>query len=330
MSRKNLHPAPSSKPVKEQLKDMFSLHLSERRGALVFIILLVLLSSWVIYEQWLYVQPQADLDPIKIEMQEWIAQRKSIENIDTVKAEPFPFDPNSIGSSEWQKLGLSDRQADGILKYREKGGTFRVKKDLAKMYTISPEMYDRLEPFILLPDSATRSENRSFAQRNSDQKKYNAWNSDQPREQFKPIDRDDAPITPMDINSADTTELVTLPGIGPAFARGIVKYRNSLGGYVSLDQLAEVYVLRDKPDAVDRLKQILFIGTEVSKIPINTATAEELVRHPYINWKVANGLIAFRKHHGPFSSVEAIKGSVLINDELYDRIAPYLTVDPQP
>ena len=132
----------------------------------------------------------------------------------------------------------------------------------------------------------------------------------------------------MELNTADTTSLIALPGIGPAFARGIVKYRDMLGGYISLDQLGEVYILKDKPDAVLKLKELLILDTVlVRRIPINTCTAEELAAHPYFRWKLAKPLIAYRTQHGPFGSIEDIRGCALIDEALLRKLAPYLRVE---
>ncbi|HRP00652.1 MAG TPA: helix-hairpin-helix domain-containing protein, partial [Flavobacteriales bacterium] len=133
---------------------------------------------------------------------------------------------------------------------------------------------------------------------------------------------------PVEVNTADTTMLIELPGIGPAFARGIVRYREKLGGYRSLEQLSEVYVLRDKPDAVARITPLLVVDTlMVRRIPINTCTVEDLAAHPYAGWKVAKALIAYRAQHGPFIAVEGIRGCALIDEDLFRKLAPYLRVE---
>jgi DNA uptake protein ComE-like DNA-binding protein len=132
----------------------------------------------------------------------------------------------------------------------------------------------------------------------------------------------------LEVNTADTTALIALPGVGPSFARGIVKYRDWLGGYVSLDQLEEVFVLKDKPDAIIRLKELLMLDTlMVRKIPINTCTVEELAAHPYLRWKLAKPLIAYRNQHGPFQKPEDILGCALIDEALFRKLAPYLSVE---
>jgi DNA uptake protein ComE-like DNA-binding protein len=130
------------------------------------------------------------------------------------------------------------------------------------------------------------------------------------------------------VNTADTTALIDLPGIGPAFARGIVKYRDRLGGYRSMEQLAEVYVLRDKPDALVRLNELLVLDTlMVVRIPINTCEVEQLAAHPYAGWKVAKALMAYRAQHGPFRTVADIRGCALIDEAVFRKLAPYLRVE---
>jgi competence ComEA-like helix-hairpin-helix protein len=106
------------------------------------------------------------------------------------------------------------------------------------------------------------------------------------------------------------------------------KYRDGLGGFHSLDQLEEVYVLKDKPDALARVKELLVLDTlAIQRIPINTCTVEELAAHPYVRWKLAKPLIAYRQQHGPFKTVEDIKGCVLIDEAVFRKLAPYLSVE---
>ncbi len=324
MPRKRSRQRNSRKPFSEHLKDLFSLHTGERRGFLGVTLVLLLAIGWVVYEQWFHHAPIPDLAEAEIELKEWLesSQPQIANGTPVVKKAVGPFDPNDLDRQDWIELGLTERQAEGIMRYVEKGGRFRSKKDVKKMYTIPPELYAGLEPHILLPDSIVRPvlERKIFNEKTG-----------RPRNESSPPERSHSvkeKIAPLEVNTADSTELVILPGVGPAFARGIVKYRNALGGYHSLDQLAEVYVLRDKPEAVQRLKEVLLIDpSRIQRIDINKATAEELKTHPYLNWKIANGLVNFRDQHGPFRSVEDVKRSVLMNDSLYRKIAPYLKVE---
>jgi DNA uptake protein ComE-like DNA-binding protein len=203
-----------------------------------------------------------------------------------------------------------------------KGGKFRTKKDVAKLYALSPADYERLEPFILLPDSIPKKRYRSGKPR-----QWPERNTAEPVA-AKPAWTDRRTLSKVEVNSADSLALVALPGIGPSFAKGILAYRERLGGFVSMEQLAEVYVLKDKPDALVRMKELLVLDTLlVKRIPINSCTVEELAEHPYARWKLAKPLIAYRAQHGPFRTVADIRGCVLIDDEAFRKLAPYLSVE---
>ncbi|HQV53573.1 MAG: helix-hairpin-helix domain-containing protein [Flavobacteriales bacterium] len=323
MAKKKQHRIADTRPLKEKLKDLGNLHAGERRGFFLIVLVLLIASAWVGYMKFVYEPSERDLTALKAEMETWSALRsaKKSLNVDQL-AEPFPFDPNTIERSEWIALGLSERQVDGIERYVTKGGEFRSKKDVERMYTISPEMYVRLEPYILLPDSYVRAarppyEKKQWPKYSKDSSTYVA-NDRYTRKLF----------TKTEVNTADSITLVGLPGIGPSFARGIIKYRDMLGGFHSLDQLEEVYVLRDKPDAIARIKDLLTLDPNaVHYVPINSCTVEQLAEHPYARWKIAKPLIAYRSQHGPFAKIEDIQKCVLVTDSVYDRLAPYLRLE---
>lgn len=127
----------------------------------------------------------------------------------------------------------------------------------------------------------------------------------------------------IDLNNADTTELKKLYGIGSGYAKRIVKYREALGGFVDLDQLGEVYGL--KQETIDKILPNVYLGNRmIQKIDINTATVEELKVHPYIEWKVANSIVQIRNNYGKFASIDGILKSVLIDEELFQKIKPYI------
>jgi competence protein ComEA len=310
------------RPIREQVMDLLALHAGERRGTVMLIGVLCLLMGWYAYQQWFRTPDTMDLEPMRAEMEAWLATRDQPE-APTALAEPFPFDPNSIDRAGWLRLGLSEKQASGIENYKAKGGRFRVKSDLGRMYTLRPEDYERLKPFIQLPDSLERG---GYADRPKNDRFERDSLRQWPERSASTFVRE--PFRKVEVNTADTNMLVALPGIGPSFARGIVKYRESLGGYASLDQLAEVYVLKDKPDAVLKLKELLLLDTlMVRRIPINTCAVEELAAHPYARWRIAKPLIAYRTAHGPFAKVADIKGCALIDEEVFRKLAPYLTVE---
>ncbi len=317
------------RPLKEELKDLLDIHAGERVGIGLLLLLCFVASGWVAYEQ--YIAPDVVRDKAALEVA--FAQLSAVEgsSIDPAqrsdrqsfdeKAVLFQFDPNKLPLEQWVALGLSERQAASILRYEAKGGQFRTKRDVAKMHVVDPELYARWEPFILLPDSFQR---KTYAEHKR-YPEYERRDSTTIRSSERSVFTAKAKV---EINTADTTALVEVRGIGPAFARSIVKYRDRLGGFHSLDQLNEVYILRDKPEAVADLKTRLLLDTlMVRRFPLNSFTAEELGPHPYAGWKVAKALVAYRKQHGGFKNVADIKGCVLVTDSVYRKLAPYLSAE---
>lgn len=299
------------------------MHAGERRGFFLVMVILMLSSAWVAYMKFIYEPPERDLSILKEEMETWSAMRSAKQNTSVQPvAEPFPFDPNTIERSEWVALGLTERQVEGIERFVTKGGEFRSKKDLERMYTISPELYARLEPFILLPDSYARPLRPKY------EKKEWPKNENRSASYEKKSWPKEEPFRKAEINTADSLTLIALPGIGPSFTKGIIKFRDMMGGYHSLDQLEDVYVLKDKPDAIARIKELVVLDPDaVHYIPINTCTVEELAAHPYARWKIAKPLIAYRSQHGPFQTIADIQKCVLVTDSVYMKLAPYLKLE---
>jgi DNA uptake protein ComE-like DNA-binding protein len=130
----------------------------------------------------------------------------------------------------------------------------------------------------------------------------------------------------VDINTADTLAFSKISGIGFGYARRIIKYRAQLGGFISIDQMKETYYL--PPEVIDdHLANFKLDDKTLSKININIVEVSDLKMHPYITWNVANSIVQMRKAHGNFTQVSDIKKSDLINEELFLKIAPYLTIE---
>lgn len=235
-------------------------------------------------------------------------------------ADPFTFDPNALDEAGYVRLGFSEKQARSIRNYLDKGGRIRKVKDFKKLYVVNDFMYERLKGYIEI-SSHTAQENRI--------EKSDSNYSERKSKQFVDQKAEPKPTHAMvDINSASHDELMALRGIGPRYAERIVKYRDLLGGYSSLDQLGEVYGLKDYPEIIADLKTYMIVGERTSKkININTCEWVDLVRNPYIEKEVANSILAIRKTHGEYTKVSDITRSHLIDEALFERISPYLTVD---
>lgn len=310
--------------MKFRLKDHFSFTDRERNGSIVLLVLITLISfvlffeeKWVTlpkedfskYDQFLASlkeQPAADSFPAKFHSYPQaqlpsVAEEAGQHSVYQQKT-LFYFNPNGLAENDWIKLGLSPAQARVIKKYEEKGGKFETKEDVRKMFVISAERYAELEPFIVLPEK----------------EKTNAFGNVK-RETAKPVPHI------VELNTADSSDLVALNGIGPVFAKRILVYRERLGGFLSTDQLAEIFGMDDEHLAQVK-PQVKADSTYIHKINVNTATAADLKKHPYIGPGVAQALVNYRKQHGPFKSLPDIRGCDLVNADLYRKIAPYLTI----
>jgi DNA uptake protein ComE-like DNA-binding protein len=217
----------------------------------------------------------------------------------------FPFDPNTLDAAGWQKLGIRERTIQIILNYRNKGGKFRNEKDLAKIWGLSALDFNRLKPYVKILATKENEPTYQHATISTATKKT---------------------IVPVDINSADTTAFIALPGIGSKLASRIILFREKLGGFHQVSQVSEVFGLHDS--VYQKLRPHLVLTTAiVKKINVNTATLEVLRAHPYIRQKLGALIIHYRNEHGPFSKVEELENIMGIERSDYLKMAPYLTVD---
>jgi competence protein ComEA len=130
----------------------------------------------------------------------------------------------------------------------------------------------------------------------------------------------------IDLNAADTLELDAVKGIGPAFARRIVKYRENLGGFYRKEQLKEIYQM-DSTRYGEIKDQVVLDKISLRMICINRIEPGDLKYHPYLKYKQINAIIQFRKQHGNYSNIAELKKVALLSAETVEKIAPYISLD---
>jgi len=229
------------------------------------------------------------------------------------KAERFAFNPNTATLGELQRLGLKKYMARNLVNYRKKGGRFRIKRDMAKIYGLPAELYQELEPWIALPDSLPPRQVVTASRREEAPSAYNK------------TENTALPTEKADLNLADTAALRAVYGIGPKLSQRIVKFRDILGGFSHNRQLAEVWGLDSA--VVERVLQRFEVKGEVLRsLNLNTATEDELKAHPYIDSRIARLIVRYREQHGPYPSPEAVKEIKILTDEQFQKMLPYLSV----
>lgn len=201
------------------------------------------------------------------------------------KYQRFHFDPNTLPEDSLALLGIPEKTIKSMTNFLSKGGRFRSKEDVQKIYNFPPLLYESLAPWIRIPTA--------------------------PKPQQK--------VIAMDLNLADSTDLVTLKGIGKTFASRIIRYRTALGGFHSLEQLNEIYGL--KPETIAQITPFLKIKAPVRKIKINEV--EEL-KHPYLRSYQAKAILAYRNQHGDFKTYEELKNIDALDEETLAKLLPYL------
>ncbi len=229
--------------------------------------------------------------------------------------ENFKFDPNTASFEDFQRLGLSDRTAQSILNYRSKGGVFRKKEDFSRIYTLAPADFERLLPFIELPEKPPVGP--PIADGSKPPSKLDG----------PPIYSKPKPVsTNIDINKATASDWKQLPGVGEFYSAKILKFRDALGGFFKIEQVAET---RGLPDSTfQKIRPFLILGSPVyHKINLNTAKAEEFAPHPYFDRRLSEAIVAYRESHGPFKKLDDLRAVRAIRADWFDLILPYLTVE---
>jgi DNA uptake protein ComE-like DNA-binding protein len=235
--------------------------------------------------------------------------------------ERFNFDPNTISNSDLLRLGFEERVIKQIVNYRNKGGRFYIKNDLYKIYSIDSVLVDSLYNYIELPERRQKQRAASdVSDRSNKSRTKSTANQSNRLSKDRVVER-------FDLNRADTAMLQTIYGIGSVFANRIITFRDRLGGFVSENQLFEVYNLDSA--VVDSLLIVGYVPDqpEIIKLPINSISEEMLARHPYVSRQQARLIIAYRNQHGSYYSTKELEKVYLVNKSDIDRLLPYLNFE---
>ena len=224
-------------------------------------------------------------------------------------ADLFPFDINTIDAEGLRRLGLRARSIDGLLRFRSKGGKVRNLADFDKLFSLSPAEKDLLRPWLLFPKQSAADSLAVAADARTERHESKS-----------------KVFLQVDINSADSLALLELPGIGPAFAGRIVRYRDRLGGFVRLEQLAEVYGV-DSARYAALAPLLKTNGLVLQQINPLTAAEADLANHPYIGKVLARRLVAFREQRKGRLSCNDLSLVHGLDAQRLAKLQPYLACE---
>lgn len=210
------------------------------------------------------------------------------------------FDPNNAGADLLSEFGFNDFQASNLISYRENGGVFTQPEELLKIYGIDSAFFSKIEKHVDIDEIPIKSKDLDEPE-------------NIPVAEFK-----------IDINTADSTDLIQLKGIGNIFARRILKYRELLGGFYCGEQLMEVYHFPE--ETFNNIRpNILIDSLAIKKIRLNFAGYSDFLRHPYIKQEYVEKIISYREKNGSFKSLEQFQKANLLDSVTYRQVKPYLS-----
>ena len=291
------------------IRDLFYLNKNDRKVVLTLLAVIVSVLTMIYLTGGNQIETSA---PQKDSIKKRTTKIYHYASYTPKKVERFAFDPNTADSTQLLRLGLQPWQVRNIYKYRAAGGIYRKPQDFAKLYGLTVKQYRELEPYIRIssdyqPAATLVHEPKSYTQKAP---------KDSARHQYPTKIKETEHIV---LNTADTTMLMSIPGIGPYYARRIVQYGNRLGGYVSVDQLDEI------DDFPTEAKKYLVISNPTpKKLNINQLSLNELKRHPYINFYQAKEITDYRRLHGAIKSLNELRLLKDFTPEVIKRLTPYV------
>lgn len=249
--------------------------------------------------------------------------------------ETFPFDPNTADSTTLLRLGLSPWQVRSVYRYRAKHGRYHKPEDFMRLPGMTNEQWERLRPYIRIAkafqyvapqppsDSPSTGKTRSSEHVVVEKQGLDSAMTTQEspstsgERQGRALKLSSGQT--IDINTADTTLLKMIPGIGSWRAAHIVAYRRALGGFVSVEQAMEATEL---PDSV--LKYMTLTPQPVRKINVNKLSVQRLMNHPYLTFYQAKAINEYRRSKGDLHSIEELSRLETFRPTDIDRLQPYI------
>ena len=228
------------------------------------------------------------------------AEKQPVKQIKIPK--DFRLNINEADLQSLDILSIPDFLGRRWVKYLENGGSFKGVGDVKKLYGMSEPLYNSISKYLYVKE-AEEKQRKPFFKEN---RVYRCKT--------------------IDINEADSAQWETLYGIGPYLAKRIITFRESLCGFVSVDQVKETYGLRDS--VFQSIKTCLTIENSLKPcISINYTNQEGLSKHPYVRYKLARAICLYRENNGLFQRMEDLKKLPIVSDSIYIKLLPYITLN---
>ena len=303
------------------IRELFRFSGKERTGIIILLLIIFLL---IVLGKVIPLIIQEDTRAFPKWEAEVKTYLKSVGNDNTVGITLHPeiFDPNNVDSLLLINMGLPLKVVSNWLSFLNKRGRFRDKEGVMKIYGMTPGLFEQLDSFIVFRKrSSTRVTSAEF--NSSIKTQFPVHRDTLFRKKAETIGS--TALKTIELNSADSLQLLEIRGIGSILASRIIRYRNLLGGYYAIAQLKEVYGMREE-NFVAVSPFVTVDSSGVKRFNINLSTIQELGHHPYIGYKAARKVVRLRDKIGKFTSPDLLS-SIVATDSL-NRLLPYLKFTP--
>lgn len=222
--------------------------------------------------------------------QQWLSLQAEVDSLKSHKSDfkpmMYPFNPNFISDYKGYKLGMSVEEIDRLLAFRKQNKFVNSAKEFQNVTKVSDSLLSTMAPFFKFPDWVSHKKDNNYGNYSN-----------------KPFDKKEK-ITLIDLNQATKEDLIKINGIGEVISLRILTQKEKLGGFVSMEQLKEVWGL--SPEVILNLNKHFAITKlpSLKKIDINNASLKELSQFFYFKQDLARQIVKYRSMNGDFKNIE--------------------------
>jgi len=293
----------------ETLKSFFKFTREQRTGVLLLFIIIIVLQLTYFFVDF------SSFSPTSPEKEKWLSLQSQIDSLKQVKLDYspkiYPFNPNFITDYKGYKLGMSVLEIDRLLAFRQQNKYVNSAKEFQAVTKVSDSLLYVISPYFKFPDWVKNKQ--EFKEYNKEYNKY-------PNTAFAKKEK----MVVIDLNSATQEDLIKINGIGEAISLRILKYKESLGGFVSMEQMNEIWGL--SPEVIENLNVNFKVSAtpNVKKIDINNASIKELSTFPYFKYPISKNIVTFRSMNGDIKNIDDLTKIKGLSIEKAKIIALYL------
>lgn len=300
-------------------RDYFIFTGKERNGIILLLILLFLAVCLDIALPYLIPDKEYDTTAWNAEAEKYLANPPISKEPDKELPVGF-FDPNYPVATDLVKIGLPEGVAANWIKYLQRGGQFRKKEDVRKLYGMTANLYAQVEGHLKMQDKVepVKPNKEPFIP-----KKSMPGLAGRKEASYGDRGTEEQRIQLLEINLADSAQLESLPGIGPVLASRIIKYRKLLGGFYEVAQLKEIYGMTEELWAKSSTR-LLAEPSGIKKLELNFLSVAELGKHPYIGFRQAKRIVKRRDTVGKFTHSEELAS--LFSPDSLQHLLPYVLI----